>query len=84
MYHNLLKLCSRRQPECISQAFDDQMNQLKARGYNTITFSNLYDHYMNGSPLAENPVIITFDDMESNYTIGYPIKKYGLKRAYLL
>lgn len=82
MYHNLLEGSAAGDSLNVSaEAFDDQMNQLKARGYNTITFSNLYDHYMNGSPLAENPVIITFDDgYESNYTIGYPIlKKYGLK-----
>ncbi|NLL96455.1 MAG: polysaccharide deacetylase family protein [Clostridiaceae bacterium] len=56
------------------------MKQLKAYGYNTITFSDLHEHYMDGSPLPKNPVIITFDDgYESNYTIGYPIlKKYGL------
>lgn len=82
MYHNLLEDCVAGDGLNVSaEAFDDQMQQLKAYDYNTITFSDLYDHYMNGLPLAQNPVIITFDDgYKSNYTIGYPIlKKYGLK-----
>lgn len=80
MYHNLLESSDAGDGLNVSkEAFDDQMYQLKAYGYNTITFNNLYEHYMNGSPLPENPVIISFDDgYESNYTIGYPIlKKYS-------
>lgn len=82
MYHNLLEGSAAGDGLNVSvEAFDDQMHQLKAYGYNTITFNDLYNHYMNGSPLAQNPVIITFDDgYKSNYTIGYPIlKKFGLK-----
>jgi|GEM_PF-170459 len=82
MYHNLLEGNAPGDSLNVSaEVFDDQMYYLKAHGYNTITFSDLYNHYMNGLPLAENPLIITFDDgYESNYTIGYPIlKKYGLK-----
>jgi len=82
MYHNLLEGNAPGDSLNVSaETFDDQMYCLKTHGYNTITFRDLYNHYMNGSPLAENPVIITFDDgYESNYTIGYPIlKKYGLK-----
>ncbi|NLX64231.1 MAG: polysaccharide deacetylase family protein [Clostridiaceae bacterium] len=82
MYHNLLEGNAPGDSLNVSaEVFDDQMYYLKAHGYNTITFSDLYNHYMNGSPLAENPIIITFDDgYVSNYTIGYPIlKKYGFK-----
>ncbi len=80
MYHNLLEGSAAGDGLNVSEAaFEDQMYHLKAHGYNTITFNDLYDHYMNESPLPENPVIITFDDgYESNYTIGYPIlKKYS-------
>lgn len=82
MYHNLLNGSSSGDGLNVSEKFfDDQMYHVKAYGYNTISFNKLYDHYMNGSSLPENPIIITFDDgYESNYTIGYPIlKKYGLE-----
>jgi peptidoglycan/xylan/chitin deacetylase (PgdA/CDA1 family) len=60
--------------------FENQLAELKAYGYNTLFFGQLYDHYMNGAELPENPIIITFDDgYESNYTLGYPVlKKYGM------
>ena len=63
MYHNLLEGNAPGDSLNVSaEVFDDQMYYLKAHGYNTITFSDLYNHYMNGLPLAENPLIITFDD----------------------
>lgn len=80
MYHNLLAGSVAGDGLNVSEeAFEDQMHTLKSYGYNTITFNDLYEHYMYGSSLPDNPVIITFDDgYASNYTIGYPIlKKYG-------
>lgn len=59
--------------------FDKQMAYLKENNYHTINTDQLYDYMVNGTPLPENPILITFDDgYEDNYKNAYPIlKKYG-------
>ncbi len=42
--------------------FDAQMSYLKQAGYHTVTLYNLYDYLVQGKPLPEKPIILTFDD----------------------
>lgn len=51
-----------------------QLEFIKENGYVTVSFAELYDFVMHGSPLPEKPVCITFDDgYYSNYSIAFPI-----------
>lgn len=59
-----------------SEQFKRQMELIKKSGYNTISFSDLYNYTEKGIELPENPILITFDDgYYSNYKIAYPILK---------
>ncbi|SHH55918.1 Polysaccharide deacetylase [Anaerosphaera aminiphila DSM 21120] len=59
-----------------SEQFKRQMELIKKSGYNTISFSDLYNYTEKGTELPENPILITFDDgYYSNYKIAYPILK---------
>ena len=63
------------------EKFTEQLEFLKENNFNTITFKDYYEYRTNGTPLPENPIIITFDDgYYSNYKIAYPIlKNMGMK-----
>ncbi|WDV46548.1 polysaccharide deacetylase family protein [Clostridiaceae bacterium M8S5] len=45
--------------------FSKQLDLLKDYNYNTISMSQLYNHWENNYPLPKNPIVLTFDD-------GYP------------
>ena len=66
--------------------FRKQMKYLAENGYHTITPGDMLDAWENGTPLPENPVIITFDDgYIDNYRNAYPIlEEYGLKATIFL
>lgn len=58
------------------EQFKRQMKLIKDSGFNTISFTELYEFILRGKELPENPIIITFDDgYQSNYDIAYPILK---------
>lgn len=61
------------------ELFDQQMKYLSDNGYHSITFAQLNDHLLRGTPLPSKAIIISFDDGYYNmYTNAYPIlKKYG-------
>jgi len=80
MYHSLidgLNTSLSVDPE----RFREQMVALKNRGYNTITDFDLINFLEKGSPLPDNPILITFDDgYKSNYSEVYPVlKELGMK-----
>ena len=80
MYHILLE----GQNNSISvdpARFREQMQAIKAAGYQTITDYEVYDFLINEEPLPKNPILITFDDgYKSNYTDAYPIlNELGMK-----
>ena len=78
LYHNITDEPGDYNPEVhISQElFREHLQFLKDNNYNTITFYDYYDYRVNGTPLPENPVIITFDDgYISNYKIAFPLLK---------
>lgn len=63
-----------------------QMNYLRERGYQTISFDGLINHWEKGAPLPMRPVMITFDDgYEDNLLFAYPIlKENGFKATIFL
>lgn len=63
------------------EQFASQLKLLKDRGFNAISFEDLYAYTVRGIELPEKPLIITFDDgYQSNYDLAYPIlKKLDMK-----
>jgi peptidoglycan/xylan/chitin deacetylase (PgdA/CDA1 family) len=53
--------------------FQSQMQYLKSKGYNTATMNDLINFFDAGTPIAENSVLLTFDDgYQDFYTDAYP------------
>lgn len=46
----------------MKETFENQMFYLVRNGYKTITMSQVYDNWVNGTPLPEKCVVLTFDD----------------------
>ncbi|SHK76490.1 polysaccharide deacetylase family protein [Desulforamulus aeronauticus] len=59
--------------------FEWQMKYLKRNGYETISLTDVLDHFEQGKHLPDKPIVITFDDgYKDNHDFAYPImKKYG-------
>lgn len=56
--------------------FKAQLNYLKAQGFHSITFNQLFDALYYGAPLPKKPIILTFDDgYDDAYTNAYPMLK---------
>ncbi len=54
--------------------FRAQMQAIKDAGYQTVSPEDLYRYVYEGTPLPDNPILITFDDgYSSNYELAYPI-----------
>ena len=82
MYHGLINDTSKQNKYFIdSKYFETDLQYLTENGYNTIFASDLINHFEKGTPLPENPVMLTFDDgYYNNYTFAYPLlKKYNCK-----
>lgn len=82
MYHSLLKDKSRWNDYVISpDKFEDDLIYLKDNGYNTVFLSQVVDYVQNGTPLPENPIVLTFDDgYYNNYSYALDLlKKYNAK-----
>lgn len=77
MYHHVhpLKSPLNVQPD----VFERQLAALTRAGYRSLTIEQFAD-YMNGKPVPDKSVLITFDDgYLNNYTYAYPLlKKYGM------
>lgn len=61
--------------------FKEQMEYLKAEGYNTLTMDELYNYLNSNIKIPKKSIVLTFDDgYEDNYLNAYPIlKKMGFK-----
>lgn len=56
------------------ETFAKQMQYLKDKGYNSISFQDLVNFLENGTPIAKKSVLIAFDDAYSDFaTDAYPI-----------
>jgi len=54
--------------------FSQQLDYLKAHGYHTITFNQLFDALYYNGPLPRHPIILTFDDgYDDAYLFAFPI-----------
>lgn len=57
-------------------AFSAQMQYLAATGYHPIRLSDLADYLLNGTPLPDKPIVLTFDDgYADNYANAFPVLK---------
>jgi peptidoglycan/xylan/chitin deacetylase (PgdA/CDA1 family) len=61
--------------------FEDHLQVLKTKGFNTIDLRELYDYVGTGKPIPANSIVLTFDDgYFDNWVYAYPLlKKYGFK-----
>lgn len=74
MYHHLHDE-DRSSGTITPKLFRDQLTYLRSQGYRFITLSE-FKHFLQGSPVPDNAVLITFDDgYESFYNLAYPILK---------
>ena len=82
MYHGLIRDESLQNTYMISpDLFENDLKYLKDNGYNTIVIQDLLDYFEKGTPLPDNPVMLTFDDgYYNNYYYAYPLlQKYNSK-----
>ena len=82
MYHGLIKDSSLQNTYMIDpDYFESDLKYLKENGYNTIVIQDLIDYFEKGTPLPENPIMLTFDDgYYNNYYYAFPLlKKYNSK-----
>lgn len=73
MYHHFT-LDSEDSASMTIDGFSAQMEALSQAGYNTVSFDQLLDYVNCGTPLPDNPIIITMDDgYLSNYELAFPV-----------
>jgi nicotinamide phosphoribosyltransferase len=78
MYHNLAENYSKgtEGANITPKRFEEHMQGILERGYTPIFVADYYEYVQGRKELAENPIIITFDDgYLSNYEIAFPILK---------
>jgi peptidoglycan/xylan/chitin deacetylase (PgdA/CDA1 family) len=78
MYHKVNDLPANPLTMPVS-IFDEQMDQLRDMGYTVVDLDAVLDHYVDGKPLPERAVLITFDDgyydnLDNAATV---LRKYG-------
>ncbi len=72
---------------CVSEKqFEEEMAWLHSQSYRSITAEQFCDALLNGTPLPEKPVLLTFDDgYKDNYQAAWPImKKYGFVGTFFI
>ncbi len=69
-----------------SSLFNQQLDHLKAQGYSTITFNQLFDALYYNGPLPSKPILLTFDDgYDDAYTVAYPaLVKHGFSGMFYI
>ena len=82
MYHGLIDDTSKQNQYFIdTKYFEQDLEYITSKGYHTIFASDLIDYFEKGTPLPENPIMLTFDDgYYNNYAFAFPLlKKYNCK-----
>ena len=76
LYHHISDVTPTNRYFVSIKTFRAQMQRLKDLGYITINISTLVDVLNNGGPLPAHPLVISFDDGNSDiYENGFPIMK---------
>ena len=77
MYHSISNDTKQQGEYVIApQKLEDDLNELKKRGYTTITIQELIDYTENNKELPKKPIMLTFDDgYYNNYLYAYPLLK---------
>jgi peptidoglycan/xylan/chitin deacetylase (PgdA/CDA1 family) len=59
--------------------FEAQLQYLAQAGYQTITLTELHHHLVEGRPIPERSIVLTFDDgYRDAYTVAFPLlQQYG-------
>ena len=79
LYHHLADVSEGDSTLALSQ-FEHHLELITKNGYTAVTFDDVINFVEKGTPLAKNPVIITFDDgYTSNYEALSLIEKYGCR-----
>ena len=83
MYHSILKDSARQGQYVVSpDVLSADLDALQARGYQTVTVSDLIAYVYDDVPLPEKPIMITFDDgYYNNYVYAYPLLQQRGMRA---
>jgi len=83
MYHHLEETPSPGLSTLAVRDFEEQMRLLKENGFNVIGMEQYVRYMLEGAPVPDNAVLLTFDDgYESFYKYGYPIlRKYEFPAA---
>lgn len=82
MYHGLVKDPSYQNQFFISpKTFEKDLKYLKENSYTPIFMKELISYVDHGTPLPENPIVLTFDDgYYNNYLYAYPLlREYDMK-----
>ena len=68
------------------ELFAAHLDAIQQAGYTTISLYALLDHLMNGAPLPEKPVVLTFyDGYRDNYENAFPLlRERGLTATFFL
>lgn len=75
MYHEVNDLLSNDLYLSVND-FIAHLNYFEQAGITPISMQQLYDHWFNGAPLPEKPIVLTFDDgYRTMYTTVYPLLK---------
>jgi len=75
MYHEVNDLLSNNLYISVAD-FISHLDYLEEAGITPISMQQLYDHWVNGVPIPEKPIVLTFDDgYLSMYTTVYPLLK---------
>ena len=80
MYHQVTD-SAEDSPAVSAETFESHIKALIDAGYTAISFEELRDYVVDGTPLPDQPVMITLDDGYTNtYDSAYPIlQKYNMK-----
>ncbi len=69
-----------------AEKFEAQMKYLADKGYATITFADLVENQLNGKPIPDHAIVLTFDDgWKSQYEYAVPIlEKYKFTGTFFI
>ncbi len=75
MYHSILKDSKRQGKYVISpDMLERDIKYLNENGYTPVFMQEVIDYVINGHPLPEKPIVLSFDDgYYNNYTYAYPL-----------